>query len=424
MIDKKPLIIARCSNVADVISSVNFGRDNKLLVAVRGGGHNGPGLESCDNGLLIDLSLLKGIRINPETKIVNAEPGCTQGDVDHATHTFGLAVPAGIVSTTGIAGLTLGGGHGYLSREHGLTIDNLLEVDMVLADGSFVTANERQNKDLFWAIRGGGGNFGIVTNFVFKAHPVKMIYGGPIFWDIKNTHTVLKWYRKNSTKMTRQLCSFFGLKSVPASLPFPKEIWGRKVCALISCFNGTEKDGEKAFNGINTELPAPIFKFVGSMPFTNIQSIFDPLLPKGLQWYWKGYFVKEIPDEVIDIHIEHTMKAEGESLLTHFYPIDGAVHDKNSTDTPWEHRDATWSMVIAAIDKDPNKADKLKDWATNYWKAIHPFNMERAYINFMMEEGENRIKATYGENHQRLRELKKKYDPENFFRVNQNIEPT
>ena len=232
MIDKKPRLIARCSDVADVIAAVTFGRENKMLIAIRGGGHNGPGLSSVNDGLVIDLSRLKGVRVDPATSTVRAEPGCTQGDVDHATHAFGLAVPAGIVSTTGLAGLTLGGGTGYLSRAHGLTIDNLIEADVVLADGRFVTASETQNADLFWALRGGGGNFGVVTSFAFRAVKISDVFGGPIFYDIKDAAKVMRVYRDTLAKLPEKLGTFLGLKTVPSTAPFPEEIWGRKICAL------------------------------------------------------------------------------------------------------------------------------------------------------------------------------------------------
>jgi len=423
MVDKRPLLIARCVNVADVISAVHFGRDQKLLIAIRGGGHNGPGLGSCDDGLVIDFSKMKGVHVDPETRTVRAEPGCTQGDMDHASHAFGLAVPAGIVSTTGIAGLTLGGGHGYLSRKYGLTIDNLLETNVVLADGRFVKANSSQHQDLFWALRGGGGNFGVVTSFVYRAHPVSLVYGGPIFWDVKHARRVMQWYREFLPQAPEELCSFFGLKTVPSTAPFPEEIWGRKICALISCFIGPREDAEVVMKPIFGELPSPLFKHVDTMPFPALQSLFDPLLPTGLQWYWKGDFVKELPDEAIDAHLEHAAKAPSELSLTHLYPIDKAVHRVSRNNTAWNCRNATWSMVIAGIDPNPHKAKEITKWAKEYWEAIHPFTIGGAYVNFMMEEGQERIQATYGENHARLSAVKKKYDPDNLFRVNQNIKP-
>ncbi len=423
MIDKRPRLIAQCVNAADVMAAVNFGRENDLLIAVRGGGHNGPGLGSCDDGLLIDLSLMKSVHVNPQKRTVRVDPGCTQGDMDHATHAFGLAVPAGIVSTTGIAGLTLGGGHGYLSRKHGLTIDNLLEADVVLADGSFVTANETENADLFWALRGGGGNFGVVTSFVYRAHPANMIYGGPMFWAIEDAREIMEWYPDFLKNAPGELCTFLGLKTVPSSPPFPEEIWGRKICALISCYNGPSEQAEAALRPIHEELPQPIFAHVGEMPFPMIQGLFDPLLPKGMQWYWKGDFVKDLPSAAIDAHLEFAAKAPSELSLMHLYPVDGAVHRVRPHDTAWDKRDATWSMVIAGIDPDPKNAEAVSNWARDYWKAVHPYSMGGAYINFMMEEGHDRIRATYGENHLRLAQIKKKYDPNNLFRVNQNIEP-
>lgn len=424
MIDKKPRLIARCTSTADVITAVNFGRDNNIIVAIRGGGHNGPGLGSVDDGLVIDLSQMKGVHVNPVTQRVRVEPGCTQGDVDHATHAFGLAVPAGIVSTTGIAGLTLGGGTGYLTRQYGLTIDNLVEADVVLADGTFVTANEQQHADLFWALRGGGGNFGVVTSFVFRAHPVKNIYGGPIFWELKDAAKVLKTYRDFIGKAPVKLGMFAGLKTVPSTAPFPEEIWDKKICALIFAYDGTKEQAEPVLAPLLDALPKPIMNGTGEMPFPALQGLFDPLMPKGLQWYWKGDYVKELTDEAIDVHIKHAAAAPSALSLMHLYPIDGAVHKVGATDTPWGARDMRWSMVIAAIDPSPSKAKDLKKWGRAYWEAVHKFNPGGAYVNFLMDdENDGRVQASYGANYKRLSEIKKKYDPKNLFRVNQNIRP-
>jgi hypothetical protein len=424
MIDKKPRMIARCADAADIISAVNFGRDNKLLIAIRGGGHNGPGLGSCDDGLVIDLSQMKGVRVDPATRTVRVGPGCTQGDVDHACHAFGLAVPAGIVSTTGIAGLTLGGGTGYLTRKYGLTIDSLIEADVVLADGRFVTASETQNQDLLWALRGGGGNFGVVTSFLFRAHPASMIYGGPIFWEIKHAKQVMQWYRDFLPKAPLDWGVFVGIKTVPSTDPFPREIWGKKIVALIGCHNGPAADGEKAFAPVRKELPKAILDWVGPMPFPALQGLFDPLMPKGLQWYWKGAYVKELSDKAIDVHLKYSAEAPSELSLVHLYPIDGAVHRVASGDSAWSCRDATWSMVIAAIDPNPAKAAELKRWGRSYWEAVNPHTTGGGYVNFMMDdEVEGRVKASYGGNYERLTSLKRKYDPANVFRVNQNIKP-
>jgi hypothetical protein len=423
MIDKRPLLIARCADVADVVSAVRFGRENDLLTALRGGGHNGPGLGSCDDGLVIDLSLMKGIRVDAANRIVRAEAGCTQGDVDHASHAFGLAVPAGIVSSTGIAGLTLGGGHGYLSRKYGLTIDNLLEADVVLADGSLVTASATHHPDLFWALRGGGGNFGVVTSFLYNAHPVRTVYGGPIFCELKDAPRVMKWYRQFLPQAPVDLSPFVHLGTIPSGEPFPKNLWGKKTCAVVVCYTGPMEKAEEAVKAIRQELPPPMLDLAGPIPFPALQSLFDPLLPKGLQWYWKADFVRELPDRAIELHVEHMSKVPTELSIAHIYPIDGAVQKVGRNETAWNSRDATYSMVICGIDPDPAKAPALKTWAREYWEAIHPFNMKGAYLNFMMEEGDERIRATYGDNYDRLGAIKKKYDPANFFRVNQNIKP-
>jgi FAD/FMN-containing dehydrogenase len=423
MIDRKPLLIARCTDVADVIAAVQFGRENALLTAVRGGGHNGPGLGSCDDGLVIDLSLMRGLRVNPAIPTVRAEGGCTQGNMDHATHIFGLAVPAGIVSTTGIGGLTLGGGHGYLARQYGLTIDNLLEADVVLADGRLVTASPYKNEDLFWALRGGGGNFGVVTSFLYQAHPVSTVFGGPIFWELKDAPRIMKWYREFLPRSPVELTPFLHLGTMPSTDPFPRELWGRKNCALVICHTGPMDKAEEAIQPIRKELPPPILDWLGPMPFPALQSLFDPLLPKGLQWYWKGDFVRELSDQAIEVHVDHIQRAKSELSLMHLYPIDGAVHIASPAGTAWSCRDATWSMVICGIDPNPAKAETIKAWAKGYWEAVHPHNLGGAYINFMMEEGDDRIRATYGANYERLATVKKKYDPSNFFRVNQNIRP-
>lgn len=423
MIDKHPCLIAQCVDTADVVTAIQFGRDQCLPVALRGCGHNGPGLASCDDGLMIDLSGMKGVYVDPDSATVRAQPGCTQGDVDHATHAYGLAVPAGIVSTTGISGLTLGGGHGYLSRLHGLTVDNLLEAEVVLANGRIVTANINEHEDLFWAIRGGGGNFGVVTSFLFQAHPVESVYAGPMFWDLSQAREIMAWYREFLPSAPRELGMFLGLKRVPATEPFPETLWSRPIVALMTCYNGTEEEGVEVLRQVREALPEPLLDGVAQMPFPMWQSAFDPILPKGLQWYWKGDFVKELPNEAIDTHLEHAAKIpEGLSLM-HLYPINGAVHDTDSDAMAWNCRDANWSMVIAGIDAEPENADKVTQWARDYWNAVHPYSAGSGYINFMMEEGNERVQATYGPNYPRLARTKAKYDPENFFRVNQNIRP-
>ena len=424
MIDKRPRVIARCTSAADVMAAVNYAREHKLLLAIRGGGHNGPGFGSCDDGLVIDLSQMRTVRVDPATRTARVDPGCTAADLDHATHAFGLAVPLGIVGSTGVAGLTLGGGTGYLTRKHGLTVDNLLEVDMVLADGSFVTASKDSHPDLFWAVRGGGGNFGVVTSFLFQAHPAKMVFAGPIFWDAKDAKKVMATYRDFIGKAPEELGLFVGLKTVPPTDPFPKEHWNKRACALIGAFNGPIADGQKLVASLIERLPAPLFNWMGEMPWTAINSLFDPFFPKGLQWYWKGDFVKTLPDEAIDAHITHALQAPTPFCLMHLYPIDGAVWRVGKDATPWSARTASWSMVIAGISPDPKDAEALKRWGRAYWNALHRFNMEGGYVNFMdADEADNRVELSYGDNYKRLVAIKAKYDPDNLFRVNQNIKP-
>jgi FAD/FMN-containing dehydrogenase len=423
MIDKRPLLIARCVDVADVTLALRLAREQRLLLAIRGGGHNGPGLGSCDDGLVIDLSAMKGVRVDPERKTVRVEAGCTTGDVDHATHAFGLAVPFGIMSTTGVAGLTLGGGMGYLSRKHGLTIDNLIEADVVLADGTFVTTDADRRPDLFWALRGGGGNFGVVTSFVFRAHAVRDVYAGPIFWNIAQARAVMRAYRDFLPNAPEELGAFIGLKTVPSTDPFPREHWGKRVCALVSSYNGGAAAGQSALAPLLDALPPPLFNWMSAMPFPAMQALFDGLLPKGLQWYWKGDFVRALSDDAIDVHIEHASRAPTEKSLMHLYPIDGAVRRVDKDATAWGARNATWSMVIAGIDAAAERAEDLKRWGRAYWQAVHPFNLEGGYVNFLMDEPAGRVEASYGDNYERLARIKAKYDPTNLFRVNHNIEP-
>ncbi|MGY6518042.1 MAG: FAD-binding oxidoreductase [Lysobacteraceae bacterium] len=424
MIDKRPALIARCVDVADVVAAVAFGRESGLPLAIRGGGHSGPGLGGVDRGLVIDLSAMRGVRVDPETRTVRVAAGCTSGDVDHATHAFGLAVPFGIIASTGVAGLTLGGGSGYLTRRHGLTIDNLLEADVVLADGRFVTASADRNADLFWALRGGGGNFGVVTSFLFRAHPVSTVFAGPVFWDISHGRAVMQAFRDFQATAPEAFGGFVGLKSVPPTEPFPEAHWSRRACAVMACFDGSEAAGRAAMQPLLDGLPEPLFDWRQPLPFPALQSMFDPFFPAGLQWYWKGAFVSELPDAAIDAHIEQILKAPTDLSLMHLYPVDGAAARVPVADTAWPARRARWSMVIAGVDPDPARAGELRDWARGYWHALRPHSQEAGYVNFMMgEEDGGRIEATYGPHHDRLAAIKAKYDPGNLFRINHNIAP-
>ena len=422
MIDKSPLLIAKCAGIADVITSVNFARENKMLTAVRSGGHNGGGLGICDGGLVIDVAEMKGIHIDPIAKTAWVEAGCTLGDVDHATHAFGLATPSGIFSTTGIGGITLGGGLGHLTRHYGLAIDNLLEANVVLADGSFIKANATNNVDLFWALRGGGGNFGVVTSFVFKLHPLSIVYGGPMFWELDEAEDVLRWYQDIIKNAPDELNGFFAFLSVPPVPPFPGHLHSKKMCGIVWCYSGNMEEAENVFEPIRN-FRKPALDFVGPLPVPIINSLFDALMPPGLNWYWKADFVNELNDEAIAQHLKYGPDMPTMLSTMHLYPINGAASRISNETTAWNFRGATWAMVIAGIDPDPANNGKITNWAKNYWEALHPYSAGGAYVNFMMEEGEDRVKATYGDNYEKLAAIKTKYDPNNLFRVNQNIKP-
>lgn len=421
MIDRRPAVIARCADIADVLTAVRIGREEGLETAVRGGGHNGPGLSLVDGGLVIDLSDMNGIRVDPEAETVRVGPGCRWGDVDHATHAFGRATVSGIIANTGVGGLTLGGGHGHLSRKYGLTIDNLVGADVVLSDGRLVRADENNNPDLFWALRGGGGNFGIITSFKFRLHPVQTVFGGPLFWPIEALPEALRWYREWQPQAPVEQSAYFLVAEIPSSAPFPESVWGRKVCGLMWCILGPEGQAEGAV-GAARRVAAPLFEHVGPMPYPGLQSLLDRFYPAGLQWYWKGDFVQEIPDEAVVAHEKFGRVPTSHSTM-HLYPISGAVHEVAPEATAWPHRDANWSMVIAGVDPDPANAGRIRDWARDYWQMLHGYSTGAAYVNFMMEEGEGRIRATYGDNYYRLQQVKAAYDPDNFFHINQNIRP-
>jgi len=422
MIDRRPGLIARCNDVTDVMSTVNLARDKGWALAIRGGGHNGAGLGTCDEGVVIDLSSMKGIHIDLKNRTVRAGAGCTWGDVDHATHAFGLAVPGGVISTTGISGLTLGGGIGHLSRKYGLSIDNLLEVDMVLADGSFVTANAEENTDLFWAIRGGGGNFGVVTSMLFRAHEVKNIVAGPTLWPLDMAAEVMRFYSDFFTNAPDDINGTFAFLTVPPGPPFPEELHLKKMCAVVWCYTGPEEKAEDVFAPVR-EFGPPALYGVQPMPFPALQTAFDALYPPGDQWYWRADFINELSDEAIALHVQHAEKLPTMQSGMHLYPIDAAVHNVSKDETAFSYRDTRWAGVIFGVDNDPANVDLLKQWAVNYWEELHPYSAGGAYVNFMMDEGQSRVQATYGDNHGRLVKVKNQYDPDNLFKINQNIRP-
>lgn len=423
MIQREPAVIARCADVADVIAAVRFARDNDLIVAVRGGGHNAGGLGVCDGGLVIDLSRMRGVRVDPDERTARVEGGCTWGDVDHATHAFGLATVSGIISTTGVGGLTLGGGHGYLTRKYGLTIDNLLAADVVLADGRLVRASADENEDLFWALRGGGGNFGVVTSFLFRLHCVDTVHAGPTLWQLEDAAEAMRFYRDLMREAPEDLYGFFAFLSVPPGPPFPAHLHGKTVAGAVWCYLGPDEGADEMLEPVRSFEPTA-FQHIGKMPYPQLQSTFDPLYPSGLQWYWKADFVRDLPDEAIVENVRHGAQLPTPLSSMHLYPIDGAPQRVGPNETAFHHRDANFSQVIVGVSPDPADNERMTQWTRDYWDAVHPYSAGGAYVNFMMDEGEDRIVATYRDNYPRLVEIKNKYDPTNLFRMNQNIKPT
>ncbi len=422
MIDKHPALIVRCADVADVIAAVNLARERRLTLAVRGGGHSGPGLGVCDDGLVIDLSRMKGVRIDPAARTARVEGGCTWGEVDHASHPFGLATPSGFISSTGVGGLTLGGGIGYLARTFGLTIDNLLEVDMVLADGSFVTANAEKNPDLFWAVRGGGGNFGVVTSFLFKLHPISTVYGGPMIWPMEQAADLLKFWRDFILDAPEDINGWFAFITVPPAPPFPEQYHMKKMCAIVWCYTGPLDKAEERFKPIRAFGP-PVIDLAGPIPWPVLQSLFDALYPAGLQWYWKADFFRELNDQAIDLHVKYGAQLPTMHSTMHIYPINGAARRPRTGDSAFSFRDANFAEVIVGVDPDPSQNQRMIAWARDYWLALHAYSAGGAYVNMIMDEGEDLVKAAYRDNYAKLARIKATYDRTNLFHMNQNIKP-
>ena len=424
MIDKRPALIARCASADDATKAVKFAREHDLAIAIRGGAHNGAGLGSVDDGVVIDLSLLRDVEVDPEARTVRVGGGCTWAEVDAATNEHGLATPSGIISTTGVGGLTLGGGLGHLTRKCGLAIDNLLEAEVVLANGEQVTASADENPDLYWALRGGGGNFGVVTSFVFRLHEVGTVIAGPTFWPVESGAEVLRAYRDFLPNAPRELNAFFLFGSVPPAPPFPEELHLRKVCGVVWCYAGADEEAATAAMApLLDALPEPLMHGPAAMPYPAIQGAFDPVYPAGDQWYWRADFVKDIPDEAIEIHAKFGAAMPTWKSTMHLYPINGAAHDVGPADTAWSYRDATYGAVFAGVDPDPANVDAIRRWSIDYQEALHPYSAGGAYVNMMMDEGQERVRASYRDNYDRLAEIKAKYDPDNAFRVNQNIQP-
>jgi len=422
MIDRRPAVVVRVANVGDVMATVAYARENDLPLAVRGGGHSGPGFGTVDDGAVIDFSRMRSVRVDPKTSTARADAGVTWGDMNSATYAFGLATPGGIISTTGIAGLTLGGGIGYLSRGCGLSLDNLISIDVVTADGRFLVASEDENADLFWALRGGGGNFGVCTSFEYRLHPVKDVYWGPMFYEVEEAENILRFYRAYIKDAPEEMGVFPAFQIAPP-LPFiPENRHGDMFAALVACWAGPLEKGEAAFKPFHdvAEVKA---EMVGPIPFPAINAAFDPLFPKGLRQYWKGNFVRELTDEAIAAHVAHGPNAPTASSSMHLYPIDGACHRVSSDATAFGHRDANFSMVMLAGWEDPADDDANVAWVRGYSAAVTPHSEAGGYVNFMSADDDGRVTANYGANYERLLAVKRKYDPDNVFRVNQNITP-
>jgi FAD/FMN-containing dehydrogenase len=422
MIDKRPEVVVRPVNAGDVITAVNFAREGRLDLAIRGGGHSVPGFGTCDGGLVIDLSRMRAVRVNPEKRTARAEGGATWGDFNAATHAFGLATTGGIISTTGVAGLTLGGGIGYLARGFGLSCDNLVSADVVTADGKFLIASAKENEDLFWALRGGSGNFGVVTSLEFKVQPVKDIYGGPMFFELKHVSDILAWYRDYIKTAPEEIGGFPAFQIAPP-LPFiPEKRHGDTFMALVACWAGPVEKGERALKPWHDVAPV-VAEFVGAMPYPALNSAFDGLVPPGLQHYWKANFVKELTNEAIEAHAEHGPKIPVVNSTMHIYPINGACHQVASDQTAFAYRDANFATVIAGMWPDPAQNKANIKWVRDYYDATAPHSESGGYINFMAEDDQSRIKDNYKGNYKRLVDVKRKYDGDNLFHVNQNIKP-
>ena len=425
MIDKHPAAIAQCRDVADVVACIRFGRENGLDIAVRGGAHNAGGLGTWDDALVIDLSLLRTIAVDPETHTVRVGGGCRWAEVDQATVSSGMATPSGILSSTGVGGLTLGGGIGYLARRFGLTVDNLLAAEVVLADGSVVTASDTADSDLFWALRGGGGNFGVVTSFTFRCHDIGdngTIIGGPVLYDFADTAAVMRWYRELLPSLPEELNGWLGVLAIPAGPPFPEHLWGRTSCAIVWCYTGPPEHADEVLEPIRT-YGSPLLVGLQPMPYNALQGAFDALYPAGLQWYWRADFFNEITDAAIDVHMKYGSLLPTAHSTMHLYPIDGAASRVAEDATAFAYRDGGWAGVIVGVDPDPANADAISKWTRDYWEELHPTSAGGGYVNFLMDEGTERVRASYRGNYERLASIKAEYDPDNTFHINQNIPP-
>ena len=422
MHDRSPAVVVRCVDAGDVIAAVNFAREHGGDLSVRGGSHSAPGFGTNDGGVVIDLSRMKGIRVDPRARTARAEGGCTWGDLNHATHAFELATTGGIISTTGIAGLTLGGGIGYLARGCGLSLDNLMSADVVTADGQFLVASEKENEDLFWALRGGGGNFGVVTSFEYRLHPIKDILAGIFVFPLDRARDVFQFYREYIQTAPEEMGTYPAYLVAPP-LPFlPEKEHGKTFCGMVACWAGPLKKGEQALEPIRSVAPA-VGEMIAPMPYPAINTLFDELMPSGLQQYWKGSFAGELTDGAIEVHLQYGPKIPTMNCAMHIYPINGACHRVSPDATAFSYRDAKFATVIAGAWPDSADNEKNVKWVRDYYKALEPHSAVGGDINFMDADDQGRIEDNYKGNYGRLAAIKAKYDPQNLFHMNQNIKP-
>ena len=422
-IDRRPGLIARCTGVADVIAAIRFARASALEIAVRGGGHSFPGLSLCDGGIVIDLGPMKGIRVDPRARTVRAQAGVLLGELDRETQQFGLAVPSGIVTHTGLSGLTLGGGIGWIMRKHGLTIDQLVSVDLVTADGELLTASEDENPDLFWGVRGGGGNFGIVTEFEFRAVPLDpMVVAGPIFWAMEDSPEVLRFYRDWIAQAPDELMTIVVHRKAPPLPIVPPEMHGKHVVSVISCYAGPVEEGERVVAPLRA-FGSPLLDACGPKPYLAHQAMFDPAFRPGWWYYFRACDVAELTDEIIDLTVEHSLRIRSPLTAFPIWQMGGAVARVDEAATAFHGRGVGHSFNISGMSEGPEGFDEEREWARGLWSALEPWHTS-VYVNFLMEEGEERIRVAYGsEKYDRLKALKRRYDPGNVFRLNQNIAP-
>lgn len=423
MIQKRPAVIARCATTSDVVRAVNFAKENRLLLAIRGGGHNIAGNALCDDGLVIDLSQMKAAQVDPTARRVTIEAGATLGDLDAATQAHGLATPVGINSTTGIGGLTLGGGFGWLSRKYGLTVDNLESAEVVTAEGEVVRASESEHQDLFWALRGGGGNFGVVTRFEFRLHPVGPdVLSGLIVYPISEAKSVLRQYRQFMANAPEELNVWTVLRKAPP-LPFlPETFHGQEMIALALIYAGDPKQGEPLIEPLRM-FGTPIGEHVGVQPYAAWQQTFDPLLTPGARNYWKSHNFTALEDGLFEVVVEYVAKLPSAQCEIFFGAIDGATMRPATDSMAYAQRDAKFVMNFHGRWEDPVDDERCVRWARDFFKATTPFSSGGVYINFMTAEETDRVRSAYGPNYDRLVQVKRKYDPNNLFRMNQNIAP-